>query len=180
MEHMELLPLAVGLAVSEACEATASVECRVKWPNDVWIEERKVAGILVEARPQEAWAVIGIGLNVDTTPDELAELRESATSLRIASGSGVDREAALGALFDKLADRLATMEHPDQVIEAFRERDALYGRRIGWSQGTRRMTGEARGVDDHGALVVFTAEGDELRLDAGEVHLEPATPRGGA
>ena len=58
-----LLPLAVPLAVCEAVESLAPVECRVKWPNDVWIEERKVAGVLIEARPPD-WAVIGVGLNV--------------------------------------------------------------------------------------------------------------------
>ena len=50
--RIELLPLAVALAVCEACEAVAPVSCGIKWPNDVWIEERKVAGILIEARPQ--------------------------------------------------------------------------------------------------------------------------------
>ena len=63
---LEPLPLAVAIAVCEACEAVAPVTCRIKWPNDVWIEGRKVAGVLIEARPQEGWAVIGIGLNVDT------------------------------------------------------------------------------------------------------------------
>ena len=56
-----LLPLAVPLAVCEAVEALAPVACRVKWPNDVWIEERKCAGVLIEARPQDGWAVIGVG-----------------------------------------------------------------------------------------------------------------------
>ena len=98
------MPLAVALAVCEACEAIAAVSCTIKWPNDVWIEERKVAGILIEARPRECWAVLGIGLNVDTAVGELApELRETATSLRIATGEPADRDAALDALFDRLA-----------------------------------------------------------------------------
>ena len=67
--RMELLSLAVALAVCHACEETAAVECTVKWPNDVWIDGRKVAGILIEARPQEGWAIIGIGLNVDTAAE---------------------------------------------------------------------------------------------------------------
>ena len=109
--RMELLPLAVALAVCEACEAAAPVSCQIKWPNDVWIDGRKVAGILIEARPQEGWAVLGIGLNVDTAEDELEpELRETATSLRIATGGPVDREAALGALFDRLAVWLDALE----------------------------------------------------------------------
>src|SRR4051794_37248770 len=79
-ERHALLPLAGAVAVCEACEAVAP---RVKWPNDVWIDGRKVAGILIEGRPQEGWAVLGIGVNVGTEafPAELAEI---ATSLRIA------------------------------------------------------------------------------------------------
>src|SRR5207244_353818 len=89
-EALALLPLTAAVAVCEACERTVAVECLVKWPNDVWIDERKVAGILIEARPQEGWAVVGVGLNVGTSPEELGpELRDSATSLAVASGAEV-------------------------------------------------------------------------------------------
>lgn len=173
--QMDLLPLAAALAVCDACEAAAPVQCRVKWPNDVWIEGRKVAGILIEARPQERWAIIGIGLNVDTALDEMdPALRETATSLRIATGAPVSRDAALDALLGTLAAWLATLELPARVTEAFRERDALYGRTISWTRDSVRMSGEARGIDDGGALVVFTGAHEPVRLDAGEVHLEPA------
>ena len=61
-----LLPLAVPLAVCEAAEALApGIECGVKWPNDVQVGERKLAGVLIEARPQDGWGVIGVGLNLD-------------------------------------------------------------------------------------------------------------------
>ena len=134
--------------------------------------------MLIEARPQEGWAVIGIGLNVDTAPDELAdELRETASSLRIATGAPVDREAALDALLARLAAWIARLGDPGGSSNAFRERDALQGRRIAWSAGGRAQEGEARGIDDDGALVVFTDAGERVRLDAGEVHLErPAAP----
>ena len=137
-----------------------------------------MAGILIEARPREGWAVVGIGLNVDTAEDELEpELRETATSLRIATGGPVDREAALGVLFDRLAVWFDALERPDLVTDAFRERDALYGQQIAWTQDSRRMSGAARGIDDDGNLVVFTGGSEEVRLDAGEVHLEHP-PRG--
>ena len=169
----EPLPLAVPIAVAESCEAVAPVKCRIKWPNDVWVEDLKVSGVLIEARPQEGWAVIGIGLNVDTALDELAdELRGTASSLRIASGAPVDREAALDELLARLEAWIARLGDPVGVVEAFRERDALQGQRIAWSSGQVRHEGEARGIDDDGALVVFTDAGERVRLDAGEVHLE--------
>ena len=171
--RMELLPLAVALAVCEACEQAAPVRCEVKWPNDVWIDGRKVAGILIEARPQDGWAIVGIGLNVDTAQEDFPdELRETATSLRIATGGAVEREPVLDALLDRLAAWMDELGKSDRVTTAFRERDALYGKTIAWTRDSQRMTGEARGIDDDGDLVVFTGESEPVRLDAGEVHLE--------
>ena len=171
---LELLPLVVALAVCDACEAIAPVRCEIKWPNDVWIERRKAAGILIEARPTEGWAVIGIGLNVDTAEDELGEeLRETATSLRIATGRPADREAALDALLAALARRLDPGGEGgrERVLSAFRARDTLAGARITWRVGDRDGSGEARGIDELGRLVVFSDDGGRVVLDAGEVHL---------
>jgi len=82
-ERHLLLPLAVPLAVCEAAEELEpSIECQVKWPNDIWIEGHKLAGVLIEAKPQDGWAVIGVGLNLSIAPDEFPpELRDTATSL---------------------------------------------------------------------------------------------------
>ena len=73
----------VPLAVCEAAEALRpGIECQIKWPNDVWLEGRKLAGILIEARPQDGWAVIGVGLNLSIAPDEFPpDLRQTAISL---------------------------------------------------------------------------------------------------
>ena len=65
-EDQAVLPLAAAVAVCDAVEGLADVRCSIKWPNDVWIDERKLAGILVEGRLRERWAVLGIGLNVLT------------------------------------------------------------------------------------------------------------------
>ena len=159
-----LLPLAAALAVCEACEEEARVACKVKWPNDVWIERRKVAGILVEGRPQEGWGVLGIGLNVNVEEDHCPpELRETATSLLIADGER-PVEDVLGLLLDALRRWLAAP--PEDVLLAWRERDALKGERIGWGG----PSGVAAGIDDSGALLVDTDDG-RVTLDAGEVHL---------
>jgi BirA family transcriptional regulator, biotin operon repressor / biotin---[acetyl-CoA-carboxylase] ligase len=164
-ESHALLPLAAAVAVCEACEASADVVCSIKWPNDVWIEGRKVAGILVEGRPQEGWAVLGVGLNVATGAEEFpAELRSSATSL-LASARATPPVADVCA---ELVARLGAwiVEPPSRVLEAWRERDALRGSAVRWSGGE----GEALGISDGGALRVRTADG-EVALDAGEVHL---------
>ena len=159
-----LVPLAAAVAVCEACEATAAVECAIKWPNDVWIDRRKVAGILIEGRPQQRWAVLGIGLNVTTAefPPELADL---ATSLALAAPPGPPREDVLDALLAAL-DRLLTAP-PGDVLGAWRARDALRGAEVAWDGGR----GTAAGISDAGALRVETPDGI-VELDAGEVHLK--------
>ena len=154
----ELLPIAAAVAVAEALPAGAAI----KWPNDVWIDGRKVAGILVEGRPQEGWAVLGVGLNV-TTEAFPPELGETATSLRLA-GIETSSSRVLQDVLASLSEWLGAP--PDSVLGAWRERDALRGLRIRWADGE----GVADGIDDSGALQVRT-EGGLVALDAGEVHL---------
>jgi BirA family biotin operon repressor/biotin-[acetyl-CoA-carboxylase] ligase len=157
-----VLPLAAPLAVAEAAEEMADVSCAIKWPNDVWIEGRKCAGVLIEARPQDGWAVIGVGLNVSIEPDEFPEeLRETATSL----GAGATVDGALQALNDSLTRWMRAA--PQDVLAAFRERDALRGRQIAWDGGN----GTAEGIDERGNLLVATGSGEQVSLGAGEVHL---------
>lgn len=164
-----LLPLAVPLAVCEAAESSASVECGVKWPNDVWVGTRKLAGVLIESRFERGgggWAVIGVGLNLTVGREELPEeLRETATSLAIESGAGSEPGDARRALGDAL-ERWVEAE-PAAILEGFRSRDALEGRRISWDEGA----GTAAGIDDSGHLLVDTDEGERRALGAGEVHL---------
>jgi BirA family biotin operon repressor/biotin-[acetyl-CoA-carboxylase] ligase len=156
-----LLPLAAAVAV---CQAVAPIEAAIKWPNDVWIERRKVAGILLEGRPQEGWAVVGIGLNVRTR-EFPEELRETATSLALA-GADLSVADVLGALLPKLERWLGAP--PAEVLQAWRARDALRGERVRWGTGE----GTAAGIADGGALIVRTDAGARVELDAGEVHLE--------
>ena len=152
------LPLAAAVAVCDALPAA----CEIKWPNDIWLERRKLAGILVEGRPRTAGPCVGIGLNVTTEgfPEELAEI---ATSLRIA-GIELDTEAVLASLLASLDEWLEAPE--TEVLSAWSQRDALRGERVRWADGE----GIAAGIDASGALVVETEEG-RIALDAGEVHL---------
>ena len=157
----ETLPLAAAVAVCEALP----VECEIKWPNDVWLARRKLAGILVEGRPQEGWAVLGVGLNVTTAEADFPpELRETATSLH-AAGAELTVEEVLDALLDALERRLA--DPAADILAAWRSRDALLGERVRWRDGE----GAAAGIDDSGALLVDTADGRRA-LHAGEVHLK--------
>lgn len=160
-----LLPLAVPLAVAEAVESLAPLACRLKWPNDVWVQDRKLAGVLIEGRPEGdggGWAVIGVGLNVAITDEEFPDdLRRPATSIR----NGVRVEEALAALNDRLSDWIDADN--DRTLTAFRERDALKGREISWDGGS----GVAAGIDADGHLLVTAAGGSTVAIGAGQVDL---------
>jgi BirA family biotin operon repressor/biotin-[acetyl-CoA-carboxylase] ligase len=160
-----LLPLAVPVAVAEACDAFVASGCDIKWPNDIWVGRRKLAGILLEGRPQEGWAVLGVGLNVGTQAGEFPhDLRDTATSLAIEGGSDPGVDAVLAAVLESLDDWLGRPAR--DILTAWRERDALAGAQVRWNGGQ----GTAAGLDDSGALLVETDSG-RVALDAGEVHL---------
>jgi BirA family biotin operon repressor/biotin-[acetyl-CoA-carboxylase] ligase len=154
-----LLAIAAGVAVAEL----AGPEALLKWPNDVLLDGRKVAGILIEGRPQERWAVLGIGVNVAVDLDELpAELRSSAATLGL---HATELEPSLARLLVALEKWLAAPA--DAVLDAWRSRDALLGAAVHWREGS----GTGAGIDAGGRLLVALADGREQALDAGEVHL---------
>ena len=159
-ESTPLLPLATAVAVCEAAESVAPVRCEIKWPNDVWVERRKLCGILVEGRPAAGWAVVGLGVNVATRefPADLV-----ATSLALCGGTASVREAEDAVL--AMLERWLSSP-PAEVLAAWRERDALLGSNIGWDGGE----GVAAGIDEGGSLLVDTEAG-RVALGAGEVHL---------
>ena len=162
-----LLPLIAAVALCEI----AGDEAQVKWPNDIVLVRpgptrplAKLAGILVEGRPQESWAVLGIGLNVAVQLEELpVELRAGAATLGC-SPSAIEPllERLLTALQRRLAEPVAA------TLDVWRSRDALHGREIAWGSGR----GRAEGIDDTGRLIVALAGGGHTALDAGEVHLD--------
>jgi len=160
-----LLSLAAGVAVADTVAELAKDGRRVqiKWPNDVLLGGGKVAGVLVEARPQEHWSILGIGLNVALSLGDLpVELRPHAATL------GLEPEAiepALRRLMERLEEWL--QRDQDAVLSAVRARDVLRGRTVTWAGGT----GGAAGIDEQGRLLVVTDDGTTRALDAGDVHL---------
>jgi BirA family biotin operon repressor/biotin-[acetyl-CoA-carboxylase] ligase len=154
-----LLSLAAGIAVAEL----AGERARVKWPNDVLIDGRKLSGILVEGRPQERWAVLGIGINVALELEQLPEeLRDRAATLGL---TATDLEPTLARLRDALERWLSASDA--EVLEAVRALDALLGQPVRWDGGS----GTGAGIDHAGRLLAVLPDGSSIALDAGEVHL---------
>jgi BirA family biotin operon repressor/biotin-[acetyl-CoA-carboxylase] ligase len=166
-EPPELLPLVAAVAVADAVAAalpeTGRDAVAIKWPNDVLLDGRKVAGILAEGRPQERWAILGVGLNVAV---DLADLPEELRATAATMGRAPqDIEPVLASLLAALDRRL---EQPTaEILAAWEARDALRGRAVTWTSGR----GVAAGIDGAGRLIVELSGGGRTALDAGEVHL---------
>lgn len=169
---VELLSLRVGLALAEAIEALGpALRVAIKWPNDLMLDDRKLGGVLCEARWQgddPGWIVVGVGLNVaNAVPPEL-----SAGSIRLADHLP---GAAPDALEPEVTARLQALEPAGDRLDprdltALRGRDWLRGRRL-----TAPAPGVAEGIADDGALLVRDPGGALRRIRAGSVELaEPS------
>jgi len=187
-ELAPLLPLIAAVAVCDVAGARAEI----KWPNDVVLDSHttsggpglaKLAGILVEGRPQERWAVLGIGLNVAVRIEELppelhpdaADTTRSSTGMPAATMgmTPADVEPTLTQLLHALEQRLSEPAH--STLQAWRAKDALLGREIAWgTPGADRppLRGQAEGIDGTGRLIVALADGGRTTIGAGEVHLQ--------
>ena len=159
-----LLPLLAAVALAETVASVATGGAAgIKWPNDVHLDGRKVAGILAEGRPQEGWAILGVGLNVALRVADLPpQLHETAGTLGLEPSQ---REAVLATVLQQLERALALS--PGDLLDAWRARDVLRGREVRWASGA----GKAAGIDGDGRLVVELDGGGRTALDAGEVHL---------
>jgi len=167
------LPLLTGHAVATALRA-AGFEATVKWPNDVLLGERKVAGILVERveTPSGPAAVVGIGVNVAMTADQLPV--PEATSLAV-EGDAPDRTELLGLLLDTLWDSYVRWQEGGaeagaRLATAYAESCATLGRDVRVAlPGGEALAGRAVGIDPQGRLVVSAAEGSSTAVGAGDV-----------
>jgi BirA family transcriptional regulator, biotin operon repressor / biotin---[acetyl-CoA-carboxylase] ligase len=169
---VEVMSLRVGLAVAEALDELVPRAVRLKWPNDLMLGERKVGGILCEARWQGhtlGWVAVGVGLNVrNAVPEELRAVATALGSEQPAVTIDDVAQPIVSALrtLDLGADRLT----PDEM-QRFAGRDWLSGRDI-----LAPAAGRAAGLRDDGALLVRSAQGGEIPLRNGSVELAAASP----
>ena len=165
-----LLTLMAALAVVEALRKSCSIQADIKWPNDVYINERKVCGILAETT--ETAAVIGIGINL-TNGSLPADLRRTATSIEDATNQNVEPERILTDLVNALAERYETLQTAGGREHTIREWCAhstyAFDRQVRVSFNSESFVGVTRGLDGDGALRVETADGKLRLVRAGEV-----------
>lgn len=167
------LPVAVPLAVCEACRAEG-LEARIKWPNDVWVGERKLSGMLIDAEVTGGVAVAypGIGVNVNGDPTLLPGLAAIATSLRRELGRRVAREALLARACNLLEEALE--QDPRKLVARYRELSLVLGRTVNVSDvAGASFEAVAEDVTEDGALIVRRADGARETLMAAELSLRP-------
>jgi BirA family biotin operon repressor/biotin-[acetyl-CoA-carboxylase] ligase len=172
------LGLVIGVCELRALQELGVTAAKLKWPNDVLVDERKLGGILIELRAESggpACVVIGIGLNVALGAPLLAKIAETgiaATDLVTAGLSEPSRNAVAGALVDSCVRGLLEFERNGlrPFVENWRDADALQGKMVDVKGAVGEVTrGLARGVDLHGALLVETADEGLKKFVSGDV-----------
>jgi BirA family biotin operon repressor/biotin-[acetyl-CoA-carboxylase] ligase len=159
------LSLVAGVAVADALERMLGLSVQLKWPNDVMLRRRKVAGCLAEVR--DGVVVLGIGLNVNQTREELPE---HAGSLLTLTGRETDREALLSTVLDDLETRYSDWAEGglDAVYEGLGPRDFLRGRRV----SVNGTSGVATMINREGRLEIQVGHGELVTVESGEVIYE--------
>jgi BirA family biotin operon repressor/biotin-[acetyl-CoA-carboxylase] ligase len=161
--------VAAGLALSDAVERVAGVPAGLKWPNDLVVGDRKLAGILAEAdmAGAEPAVVVGLGCNVnwETLP---ADLAATATACNLEAGRPVDRDELLDAFLAALDTRLDALAEPTLLAD-YRARLVTFGQRVRAETAGGVVTGTAVDVGGTGELVVETERGERVTIVAGDV-----------
>ena len=180
---LSLLPLAAGLAARAAVERVSGVPVKVRWPNDIVWERRKIGGVLCESGLsgfQLKYAIVGFGLNCDQNENDFPEeLRSSAGSLLQAAGGPVEREMLLGAFLEELVTAVAPLiEHrASDVIERFlRHSEARIGDAILLQTAGGDVSGVFEGLDSDGSVRISTP-GGQRRLVSSEITSFGLAPR---
>lgn len=171
-EEYARLPLAVPLAVCRAC-AHEGVDARIKWPNDIWVNERKLCGMLIdgETGPAGLTAYAGIGINVNADPTADPALRDVATSFSLELGREVAREALLARICDELEAAITAPEA--RLVEAYRAVSLVLGRRVTVEESESAYEARALDIAPDGALVVERDGGQRLTVLAADVSVRP-------
>lgn len=169
-DSLPVLTLALGLAAAEAIAGAASLPCDLRWPNDVMIDDRKVAGILVQLLDSAAIAGIGINVNHSAFPTDIAA---EATSLRIAAKRPLSREQLLVALLhavDRYHGILAGADGKPRILSLFSQRSSYArNKRVTVEQSTGVLEGVTAGLNASGFLILRKDDGTEDLVLAGGV-----------
>lgn len=176
MESAQLITSCAAVAAAEAVEDLCGSSVNVKWVNDLYMNGKKICGILTEASLSMEtrsldYAVIGIGINVRSIREYFSdELKKTATSIEDETGLKLSRNKLCGAVINRLRSRLENLESRDFLSE-YRRREILTGNEITANVGGETVSGKAIGIDDSAGLIVRLEDGTERVFSSGEANL---------
>lgn len=168
------LTMCVGLGAAEAIEAQTGLTVQLKWPNDLFVARKKLAGLLTETfldGDRLVYAIVGLGLNANVWFAPADELATTATSLAMALGHPVDRVPLLQAVLQRIETHYVALQNGESPASAWAARLVGLGEpvRVNLIHGV--LTGTAEGVDPDGALLLRTSDGITHTIWAGDVSL---------
>jgi BirA family biotin operon repressor/biotin-[acetyl-CoA-carboxylase] ligase len=175
VQRLPQLTLLVAVAVAEAITEVSALPVRLKWPNDVEIYEKKIAGILIESVIQATLPtalIVGIGINVNTTLAQLPqELHARVTSLFLTAGHLFARPPLIVLLLAHLERLYRTFQHAGMapIRQRWLHYSAMIGQQLRFTQDNQSHLATVVGLDEDGALWVRLANGTPQRIIAGEV-----------
>ena len=172
-EQLPILTLMAGLATVIAVNEFTSNRAQLKWPNDLLLNEKKIAGVLCEYYPKNIPAVIiGIGINVNQTQFP-TNIKEIATSLKLETGKEINRTALIKQLITQLDFQYSELKKykVGTLIKNWTRHTDLFGKTITLKKSSQSITGKAIGLDNLGRLIITNESGEETALDSGEVRL---------
>jgi BirA family biotin operon repressor/biotin-[acetyl-CoA-carboxylase] ligase len=170
-----LITLMAAVAAAEAIYKFSRLEPLIKWPNDILLRGRKVAGLLNEIHSEMDrihFVILGVGVNLNMDRKMFSkEIREVATSLKIEMGQTISRKAFLQSLLQELEEwyEIFLKEGATPVLKAWRERAQIKGRPVKVTSFGETLVGVAIDVDSDGALILETEQGERKRVVAGDV-----------
>ena len=173
LNQLAQLTLMSAVALAEAIEDISDLKPSIKWPNDILLEGRKLAGILTELRAesdQVKFVVVGIGLNVNTSAHQLVP---GASSLKVAAGQHFNRVEVFQAIVRSIEKwYVKFLNHEfDQVMEEWKKRSATLNKRVRITDPAGVIEGEAIDLDEDGALLIRKDNGFIVKKTAGDVFL---------
>lgn len=166
-----------GVATASAIQQLASVPVKLKWPNDILLNGKKLAGILCECIPGTPSAVIvgiGINLNQSTFPTDIQDI---ATSIKLETGNTINRTDLVLSLLENLDHEYEEFLHEkrESLIQKWTEKTDIFDKVITIYQKGTSLTGTATGLDQDGRLILQTPDGEQHALDSGEVSFNAPT-----
>ena len=176
-DKLGIIPLLTGCAAARAVEGLSEKNARVKWPNDVMINGKKMAGILSESilQGEDRWVIVGIGINVNNQVQEGYDFSEISTSITEETGRNFDLEKLLVQLiceFERLYN-MAEDGRDSEVLDEWRGMADTLGKKVSINRISGEITGIARDIDEVGALILELHNGYTETILAGDCqHLE--------